>query len=506
MRNRLYILFAGIILVTSCEEFLKPQSENEFVPTTVQALDEMLLFETYNNATSSVVPFFDLISDDAAVVKFTSSENDLLSQVRLAPLKAMFTWQPDTYHTMEEARVYESVYDVYSGAYSRILGCNAVLDYIDTVEGDDEDRKQLSAEAHALRGLWYFHLVNTYGKPYYFDKNSLGVPLHLTSAVSSKSIPRNTVDEVYQQVLKDLKTAEELFTSISSKWKKNMRVSLPFVELLLSRVYLYMEQWELSITYAEKVMQHTEFRLIESGEFPTSEYMYFHGYTNPEVIWPYANAAEFTDFVDPYMLDRSKNGKVSFVIAASGLIELFDETDIRRSQYLVPDKRSSNYKCFGKLALTGSDLNPDNINHFARSFRLSEAYLNAAEAHAMLYMDGKGEVHKTKAIDLLNILWSKRLPAVPEDYLDDRSAARVVNTVRNERRRELCFEDHRWFDLRRYGMNEMTHTWMGDNTDSNVSVYTMRKNDPMYTMPIPAGVMLLNTQLIQNEVGPVRND
>lgn len=491
---------------TSCSKFLKPTSENEFVPTTVQALDEMLLFETYSNATSCVVPYFDLLSDDAAVVKFASSESDLLTQIPLSPLKALFTWQPDTYHKMEESRVGESVYDVYSGGYSRILGCNAVLDYIDTVEGEEKDRKQLCAEAHALRALWYFHLVNTYGQPYNYNKTSLGVPLHLTSVVSSSSIPRNTVEEVYNLVLSDLKTAETLFESISAEWKKNMRVSLPFVQLLLSRVYLYMEEWELSITYAEKVMNNTNFRLIEAGEFPTTEKMYFHSYTNPEVIWPFANATEFRDFVDPYMFDSSKYGKVAFVVAEQGLLNKFDDTDIRKEHYFVQDKRSSYYKAFGKLAVTGEDENPDVINKFARSFRLSEAYLNAAEAHAILYMEGKGDNHKTKAAELLNALWAKRLPAVPDDYLDERSPARFVESVREERRRELCFEDHRWFDLRRYGMPQIQHIWRGDNVDTGVTTYTLKKNDPMYTMQIPEGVMLLNPMLIQNPVGPIRVD
>lgn len=508
IRTKYILIIIAAVSLISCADFLEPKSENEFVPTTVQALDEMLLFETYSNATSCVVPFFDFLSDDAAVVRFSGSENDILTQVRLAPLKALFSWQPDAYRTLEEARVYESVYDVYSGGYSRILGCNAVLDYIETVEGPQEDRNRLCAEAHALRGFWYFHLVNTYGQPYYYDKSSLGVPLHLTSHVSSASIPRNTVEEVYEQVLKDLTIAEELFMKVPETWKKNMRVSLPFVQLLLSRVYLYIENWELAIEYAEKVIADTQFRLIEPAEFPQDDdsYMYFHSYSNPEVIWPYANASEFRDFVDPYMMDISKGGKVSFVVADANLLTLFDDDDIRRRHYLVPDKRSPNYKAFGKLALSGGDNSPDVINCFARSFRLSEAYLNAAEAHAMLYMDGKGDKHKDEAIGFLNHLWSKRISTVPDSYLDNRSAARLVNSVREERRRELCFEDHRWFDLRRYGMNEMTHTWMGDKSDNQRTVYTLSKNDPMYTLPIPNGPMLLNTKLIQNPTGPSRFD
>ena len=204
MNKRITIFFISLVTLFSCNDFLKPTSENEFVPTTVQSLDEMLLYETYASSFSTTNPFFDLLSDDAAVVRFSGTENNLLTQVHLASIKAVFTWQPDVYRTFEEDHLDESVFDAYSTCYSKILGCNAVLDYIDSVEGKERDRIRLKAEALALRGYLYFHLVNIYGQPYNYDKSALGVPLHLVSKVSSASIPRNTVEEVYAQVLKDL--------------------------------------------------------------------------------------------------------------------------------------------------------------------------------------------------------------------------------------------------------------------------------------------------------------
>lgn len=515
MKKYIYLIIT-VLLAVGCEDFLKPKSENEFVPTTVQALDEMLLYETYANQRSGSIPFFDLLSDDAAVVRFSGTESNLLTQVRLASIKALFTWQPDLYKTFEEDHLYEDTYDIYSGSYARILGCNATLDYADRVEGNEADRARVKAEAHALRAFWYFHVVNSYGQPYNYDKSALGVPLHLVSKVSSTTIPRNTVEEVYNQVVADLLEAERLYASVQEKdrWKANMRVSLPFVQLLLSRVYLYMENWEQASAYADKVIANPQFRLLNVSDFPSAgTYMYFHNYTNPEVIWPYGNAAEFRDFVDPYMIDISKGGKVSFVVADAGLLALFNApSDIRKTHYLVPDSRSTNYKAFGKLAVTGSDNSPDVSNRFARSFRLSEAYLNKAEAEAMLFMEGKGGEHKQEALRLLKELWSHRLTSPGEAetdqqyYLDERTAATFLQSVRKERRRELCFEDHRWFDLRRQGMPKIGHTWMGDKSDAQQVQYTLKKNDPMYTLQIPVSVMLKNDQLIQNPAGPARVD
>ena len=117
-----------------------------------------------------------------------------------------------------------------------------------------------------------------------------------------------------------------------------------------------------------------------------------------------------------------------------------------------------------------------------------------------------GAHHKAVALELLSALRSRRILTPNPDEIDDRTPDRLVNSVRNERRRELCFEDHRWFDLRRWGMPEIKHLWKGDNSDATVTTYTLRKNDPMYTLQIPACVMLKNDKLIQNDAGGPRND
>jgi hypothetical protein len=233
--------------------------------------------------------------------------------------------------------------------------------------------------------------------------------------------------------------------------------------------------------------------------------MYFHYYSNPEVIWPFSNSSLFSEFMDPYMIDIAKGGKVSFVIADQSLLNLFDDKDIRKTHYLVPDKRSTSIKAFGKLALQGGDNSPDSNNKFARSIRLSEAYLNKAEAEAMMFFEGKGNEHKTAAVNTLKVLWSKRINEVPAKYLNDGTAKKLVESVRDERRRELCFEDHRWFDLRRQNMPAINHKWMGDHSDSQITTYELTKNDPMYTLPIPENVMIRNDKLIQNPSGPIRN-
>ena len=70
--------------------------------------------------------------------------------------------------------------------------------------------------------------------------------------------------------------------------------------------------------------------------------------------------------------------------------------------------------------------------------------------------------------------------------------------MRDERRRELCFEGHRWFDLRRWGMPSITHIWHDSETAS--STYRLEECDPLYTVPIPDEALQANGKLVQNSL------
>ena len=75
----------------------------------------------------------------------------------------------------------------------------------------------------------------------------------------------------------------------------------------------------------------------------------------------------------------------------------------------------------------------------------------------------------------------------------------LIEEIRTERRRELCFEGHRWFDLRRYNVCEKkpftgairnTYTEFGDwQTASTTYTYELKAGDPAWTLQIPYEVI-----------------
>ncbi|MBO5788179.1 MAG: RagB/SusD family nutrient uptake outer membrane protein, partial [Bacteroidaceae bacterium] len=133
------------------------------------------------------------------------------------------------------------------------------------------------------------------------------------------------------------------------------------------------------------------------------------------------------------------------------------------------------------------------VGVFGRCLRLSEAYLNYAEAMAM-----RGEEFADEATTALNALREKRFD--PEDFEAEEfdSQEELVQFIRDERRRELCFEGHRWFDLRRWGMPSFTHKW--HHSKESTSTYRLEEGDLLYTVPIPDEALQSNGELVQNEL------
>ncbi|MBJ6367249.1 RagB/SusD family nutrient uptake outer membrane protein [Snuella sedimenti] len=154
-------------------------------------------------------------------------------------------------------------------SYRAIVGANTVIDLLE--EGSPE-ANQVLGENYYIRALVYFQMGNIFGKPYYQGRGNLSVPLKLTSELDD--IPdRNTVGEVYDQVIADLLKAEALM----NENKGPSFASKEAAQALLSRVYLYMEDHAKAIEYADKVINSGQYSLLESSvyarmnELPPSE-------------------------------------------------------------------------------------------------------------------------------------------------------------------------------------------------------------------------------------------
>ena len=125
------------------------------------------------------------------------------------------------------------------------------------------------------------------------------------------------------------------------------------------------------------------------------------------------------------------------------------------------------------------------------TIRISEAYLNRAEAYVLSEQANKN----TLALADLNELRRNRI--VDYEDVNITGEVQLLEEIRMERYVELSFEGHRWFDLRRYVMPAITHDFKQLAKDAWMT-YTLKEKDPLYTLPIPSAMITQNIQLEQN--------
>ena len=479
--NKIYTFLLGgcMLALQSCGDFLEEVSQDEFEPKTTEAFRELLNGEGYNFS-SSVNPLTYMMDDDVESVS-TSSWDDI-QRIQ----QELYTWQPDFYSFQDEEGTYTSSNkDVYKNLYELIMACNIVNEYIDGSQGTDADKAIVRAEALSLRAFYYLQLVNLYAYPYndkdHDPSTALGVPLVLASGVFDEGEPRSTVKKVYDQIAADIEQACDLFGQDKTN-RGVFRISYTAAHLLASRIYLYMENWD-------KVIEHATYALETAPELADLNNYTIDNTYNPTNGVISRNFPE-TIFLGGYRAISGSYGLMGTPFnVSSDLFNSYADNDLRIGTYLM---EASSYLPYNYMLLKSS-------SEQEYAWRTSELYLNRAEAYIELYMDGD-QAAGQKAVDDLNTLLSKRY----RDYepLTLKPADELLELYREERRKELCFEGFRWFDLRRYGMPQLEHILIDQN--GNSTRYILKEKDPSYVLPLPDNAMEHNSNLIQNELSPRR--
>lgn len=465
-RNKSYIYaLAALLAFSSCSDFLNETSQDEVIVKDASDFSELLLGSGYPSPTSKLYTPLYLLDDDYMLNENAMSDDeDYTSALSAYPFH---TWQSDMW---QNTNVDQSYYgDMYAKTYELIMGVNAVLDGIDEANGETKSKDLVKAEALALRGYYYYMLVNIFGKPYNNDKTSLGVPLKLTANLETNGIARSTVEQVYQQILGDMNTSAALFAKYP-KTRGDFRVNLPSVDILMTRAYLQMEDWDNVIKMASDAIENGN-PLTNYVSLP-AKYKSFSTYDYSEVEWLYGNGYSTCSLPG--------------IRPSTDLWSQYADNDTRKKLWFYASGKNLNV--FKKRLL--SKRTPTN------AIRMSEAWLARAEAYAM-----KGDLAKASA-DLNHLRENRYTDYSPVDFSDQEE---LVAEIRKERRLELCYDEVRWFDLRRYGMPSIQHLYKARKS-ANWVTYTLNEKDPLYTLPIPNADIQQNGKLEQNESAkaPVR--
>ena len=520
--RKIYIMICVAWLLGGCSDFLEEYSQDLSRVENYTDLDETLLGDGYlligrafvessmYNLENNYFQVTHYMSDE--LVKYTqNNEEDIFNMQE--EMFGWHTWQQEVGRGYDQSSVSAEDND-WNQAYHHINVCNMVLDAIDEQDADGEEqvreRDRIKGEAAFLRALYYFELVNLYGKPY-CDANlsSPGVPVKLSPVVEDIEYVCGTVEEVYEQILTDLDLADTCLVNAQVK-NHPYRADITAVYLLKSRVYLYMQNWEKALEYAQKTLAKNS-GLLNLNTFNAGSGDVLSK-SSPETIFSMGGHTLSSCIYNCREWNFGEWWNLPIYIISDDLVAAFDEgdNDLRSRYYICKDTIGGGYggtpyvEAYTFRKVSGWVLDYKDVSD-KFLFRTAEAYLNGAEAAALL-----GDEATARA--LLKTLRDNRLvnsPAISE------TGEALLTFIREERQRELCLEGHRWFDLRRYMVREqypytkrITHyyTEYEDSygwTPVRTTAYTLEENDPAYTLALPREVLDFQPSLGVND-RPVR--
>ncbi len=466
IRSNLKYILIWVLLITAsaCSDFLDEVDQDKLVPEKTDHYAALLLKEF--NKEYPLFKTVDYMTDNMTEVDFALTDSKISR-------KTVYTWQREI-EIDEEGDELSSINIAWREMYEDIAITNYIIEQIETADGEQEEKDYIKGEAYFVRAHSYFNLLNLYGLP--FNPKTadadLGVPLRTNIAVEQVYY-RNTVSECYAQIEEDLTQAIELIGNSGiekSKWHPDVNTC----NLLMSRVKLYQENWNEAIEYASKVISNGSLSRVNASNVFVSE-------DNAEILYSFYTLSP--------ILTGSTPGSSGYSVSPE-LYDLYQDEDARKEAFFsVSTAGTQSFYFTTKYSSDFTALGYGN-------YRVSEAYLNRAEAYAQLGQTGEA------INDVAAVLQRRYSDTSVIDYPNGQQE--VLDFILIERRKELCFEDHhRWFDLRRMKSRpEIKHVFTLVNSSAQkygVETYTLLSDDPNYTLSIPLQERENNPLIRNNE-------
>lgn len=383
----------------------------------------------------------------------------------------------------------------WKAAYKVINRTNTVLGRIDGIDINADLANRYKLECKFIRALMYFNLVRVYGD----------VPLVLKEISISESydILREPKENVYNQIIADLKEAQGL--PVSYPTAEDGRATQGAAKALLADVYMTLHKYAEAETILAEIINSGRYSLLEN----TPGSLNIDGYKNVfspvnhnskeglfEIQFLKGGYGEGSNYANNFAPENSGTNVVAVGgtggnnIPEMDIYNAYEEGDLRRDFSMslgYYDNRKNNEWVESRYVCKYMDVpyqNNDASNNYP-VIRYADVILMYAEA---LNQNGK----TAEACKYLNMTRRRGFgyqttETSPVD-LQTTDKAQFSLMVEQERRVELAFENHRWFDLIRTGR----------------AVEVMRSkgfslNETNLICPIPQKQIDVNPKLTQND-------
>jgi hypothetical protein len=367
--------------------------------------------------------------------------------------------------------------------YAAIDYANRVLAAIDAIvpkPGEESLKPQYKGELLALRAYCHFELIRNFASGYVAD--SLGVPYMEVSEISTPA--RLTFAATMAKINTDLTAAKAL---IPASFNDNTRITSRAISAIQARAALYEKNWDNAIKYATEVIN------VAPLASRTNFSRIWRAGGNEEVLWKLKRVAadNETRLSDAYtqatFLD-DPGGSRLYYAASYKLTNLFDQAnDIRFASYIKidPARQAAGKTPNAVVKYMSDDADNRNLSDIVL-YRTGEMYLIRAEANAE-----KNNLAAAK--NDLNTLRAQRINGyIDQDFATKEALNAAVDT---ERFKELAFEGHRHFDLRRHKLPISRNP---EDAVNALGAVLLKPTDAQYIWPIPNRELRVNKNLKQN--------
>ncbi len=351
---------------------------------------------------------------------------------------------------------------------------NRIIAVSHKFDQEDATVQRVQAECLFTRAYGHFEVVRLYCPN--FASDAIGIPYKFESGVTNPS--RLTQHEVYQYILADIDSA---IPHLDQKTDRNYRITQSAAYALKARVAQYMSDWDMAIDAANKAQELGGFRLATVKVIDEETINEIEGVWNDE-------AAEDVEVIFRVRREnatlgefytRSTNGDI-FFHPSYDLMNMYTDDDYRYSVYFNKDGDGKDVVAKHNGRVDGKTNVVD-----LKVFRLSEMLLIKAEAYVnkQMYTAAEAELNSLRASRIVSPL-----------ILDMSTPELALKAVQDERRRELAYEGHRFYDLRRWGLGVERNT---DDAPGNTAS-SLSAGDYRFVFPIPQAEMFANENMVQN--------
>lgn len=464
----------------------------------LSAIPQQQAMQTFDDAEQTVTGIYSLLKSSALYSGYLTILPDLQTDLVYAVDGYSNTYGNFWLWTIRSTT--SEIESVYASLYQIIANCNFYLDYVPRVVAATTDENKLNdlntytGEVYAIRALAYSELLKCYCKAYKPEtaERELGVVLR-TTTLDKQPLPRASLYDSYQQVIKDLERAEELLDEDNDAYSSAF-VTRAMALALHARVALYMEDWQSAVKYSTELIESRNFALSSAVSYYTNNMTYF------DYMWNYDVATEiiwrigFTTTSYGGALGQSFLGfNVDYTyyypdyVPAQWVLDLYSNSDMRYSSYFYTLPTGYNHglqwpllvKYFGNQDFINNAL----IYHtvMPKPFRLAEQYLIRAEALCRQQMPNFSAASKD-----INTLRAARIVSGGGVNL---TADNYIEQIAAERVRELYMEGFRLHDFKRWGElyrggEGFTRTPQSNSLTEGSSL-SVKADDPLFVWPIP---------------------